>query len=91
MLIELFNLVEGIFWIALGVWILWTQHISASKHKSYLSIILIIFGISDFVEMTTGVWWRPWWLLIWKALCVVIGLIFIILILSKGGSHENKR
>ncbi len=91
MSLAIFNLVEGFFWIALGAWILRTQtQTPASKHKSHLGIILIIFGISDFVEMTTGAWWQPWWLFIWKALCVVIGLILIILILRKEGSHENE-
>ena len=28
------------------------------------------FGISDFVEIHTGAWYRPWWLLAWKATCV---------------------
>jgi hypothetical protein len=33
---------------------------------------LVAFGISDIVEVQTGAWWRPWWLLAWKTVCVVI-------------------
>jgi uncharacterized membrane protein HdeD (DUF308 family) len=79
-MLTLFNLVEGFFWIGLAVWILLSTFISSKHHKALLAVILILFGISDFVEMATGAWWRPWWLLVWKALCVLIGLILIILI-----------
>jgi hypothetical protein len=34
------------------------------------AIAFALFGISDLVEATTGAWWRPWWLLAWKAACV---------------------
>ncbi len=34
------------------------------------------FGGSDLVEARTGAWWRPWWLLAWKAACVA-GLLAI--------------
>ncbi|MHC4132622.1 MAG: hypothetical protein ACYSSP_06740 [Planctomycetota bacterium] len=34
------------------------------------SILLIAFGCSDFVEIRTGAWWRPWWLLVWKGGCL---------------------
>ena len=53
------------------------------KHLLLLAIILILFGISDFVEMATGAWWRPWWLLIWKGLCLIVGIILVILILKE--------
>ncbi len=32
--------------------------------------VFIAFGLSDVVEVRTGAWWRPWWLLAWKGLCV---------------------
>ncbi len=34
------------------------------------AIAFIAFGWSDVVETRTGAWWRPWWLLLWKGLCV---------------------
>ena len=30
------------------------------------------FGVSDIVEASTGAWWRPWWLLLWKGVCVAV-------------------
>lgn len=36
-----------------------------------LAIALVVFGFSDVVEARTGAWWRPWWLFVWKAVCVI--------------------
>jgi hypothetical protein len=33
---------------------------------------LVAFGASDIVEAQTGAWWRPWWLLAWKGLCLLV-------------------
>jgi hypothetical protein len=33
--------------------------------------VFFLFGLSDIVEVHTGAWWRPWWLLIWKTSCVL--------------------
>lgn len=91
MLSLLFNLAEAFWWMGLGVWVLLSKNLLAKHHyKITLSIVLIFFGISDFVEMTTGAWWRPHWLLAWKVLCVIIGLILIILIFVKGDTNEDK-
>jgi hypothetical protein len=35
------------------------------------SVLFLLFGLSDLVEAQTGAWWRPWWLLMWKGLCIV--------------------
>ena len=78
----LFNLIEGIWWIGLGVWLMSIAAIS-KYYKTVLAIILILFGISDFVEMVTGAWWQPWWLLAWKALCITVGIILFILIFNE--------
>jgi hypothetical protein len=86
MLIELFNLVEGLWWIGLGVWLMSFAAISKC-YKTALASILILFGISDFVEMATGAWWQPWWLLAWKGLCVAVGIILIILIFNERKSR----
>jgi len=34
------------------------------------AVVFVLFGISDLVETQTGAWWKPWWLLVWKVLCV---------------------
>lgn len=35
------------------------------------SLAFIAFGISDIIEASTGAWWRPFSLLVLKAVCVV--------------------
>lgn len=42
------------------------------------AILLLAFGGSDVIETQTGAWWRPWWLLTWKAICVA-GLVVVTL------------
>lgn len=48
------------------------------KECSIAAVTLILFGFSDIVEASTGAWWRPWWLFVWKALCVLILLMLLI-------------
>ena len=33
-------------------------------------VALVLFGLSDLVEIRTGSWLRPWWLFVWKAVCL---------------------
>src|SRR5713101_2678554 len=69
------NYMEGVFWTIVGI-VLAIAGQRANRTYRVLSIVassvLIVFGISDFVEAQTGAWWRPLWLLGWKALCLVV-------------------
>ncbi len=43
------------------------------RHRCTLATtVFFLFGMSDVVEVQTGAWWRPWWLLAWKAACVLM-------------------
>lgn len=42
------------------------------------AIAFAVFGGSDWVEAYTGAWWRPWWLFVWKAVCVVLLLLLAV-------------
>src|SRR5688500_6200267 len=42
------------------------------------AVVLLAFGASDVVETRTGAWWHPWWLLAWKAACVIALLLLVI-------------
>jgi len=87
-MIEIFNLCEGIVWICLAVLVYFGPVFEKDgrKHQRLLfSVFLIFFGISDFIEIKTGGWWKPWWLLIWKAAC----LAGIAIILTKLLIKEN--
>ena len=67
------NLIEGLFWILLAVCCGWKAFVCDKRRKGpWLAAFgaFLLFGISDFVEVGTGTWWRPWWLIIWKAACI---------------------
>ena len=71
------NYVEAIFWIVIGIlFALRTASLMpALSRRAYIAAItFVLFGISDVIEAQSfsGAWWRPWWLLIWKGICVVI-------------------
>ena len=66
------NLIEGIFWSGVGFcFALSLLAPSVRPDKAVAAVTFILFGVSDFIEMRTGAWWTPWWLLAWKAACVV--------------------
>ncbi|TBR18082.1 hypothetical protein EPO15_15615 [bacterium] len=35
------------------------------------SAVLAVFSLTDVIEIKTGAWWDPWWLLTLKSACVV--------------------
>jgi hypothetical protein len=48
-------------------------HSCGPSWRSWVAALTFaLFGLSDVVEAATGAWWRPWWLLAWKAACVVV-------------------
>src|SRR5438309_168451 len=75
------NHIEAGLWAAIGIGML----LMSVKHRGVVrkgcviaGITFVIFGGSDLVEATTGAWWRPWWLLAWKALCLLVFLILLV-------------
>ena len=75
------NRIEAGLWIGISVILLVAQsHLRGMERKDALIAAcgFAVFGISDLVEARTGAWWRPWWLLVWKGLCVVLLLVLLI-------------
>ncbi len=67
------NYIEAGFWSSFGVVAtlgLWRQARRLTPFSLIAGSVLILFGLSDLVEARTGAWWRPWWLLLWKAVCL---------------------
>ena len=73
------NSIEAGLWfvvaIGLMVWGWWRRGV---RRWSWMAaLVFLLFGASDLVEIETGAWWRPWWLLVWKAICVLaLGVLF---------------
>ena len=73
---EIFNCIEVALWPALGALVLLLGLRRKGAARLYCVIAastLVAFGASDWFENRTGgEWWHPWWLLLWKATCVMI-------------------
>ncbi len=65
------NAIEAVVWWVLGLCMLTAAVWKKPQRRNIIivGIILILFGLSDIVEISTGAWWRPLWLLAWKAFC----------------------
>lgn len=63
------NYLEACLWWALAVVAFFKAPAGA---RTVLVAGLAAFGLSDVVEVQTGAWYRPWWLLAWKAACVLV-------------------
>ena len=74
---RIINLAEAGLWIVAGLLVLILRR-GELRSRLILAITLLAFGVSDIVETQTGAWWRPWWLLLWKAACVLSLLVFLI-------------
>jgi hypothetical protein len=72
------NFIEAGVWFLLSV-VLFLYALRSEKRVRptlfILVVTLAVFGGSDLVEARTGAWWKPWWLFVWKAVCV-IALLF---------------
>lgn len=88
-----FNIIEGFFWIGLGLLFVYAAKVPTS-HKKVFSLVTILtftlFGISDFVESQVGSFFESGtsWLFIWKVLCVV-GLLAITVWYVQMKSRKN--
>ncbi|MCB1099535.1 MAG: hypothetical protein KDN22_28450 [Verrucomicrobiae bacterium] len=69
---DLVNGIEIFVWITIAVVIAGRAAIAARRDYWLPAFAFLAFGISNAVEMTTGAWWKPWWLLVWKVACLVV-------------------
>lgn len=85
-----FNLAEGMFWILLGLVFL---VVMACRRRDFdlmtaAGLLFVAFGLSDFVEVQTGGWYKPWWLLTWKA-SNLAGLLGVYLLFRRRASDTE--
>ncbi|MDD2806271.1 MAG: hypothetical protein PHV33_12015 [Elusimicrobiales bacterium] len=88
------NSLEAAVWISIGLLLLAGAKKAAvnSSRKDLvaLSVLFAAFGLSDVAEVYSGAWWRPWWLLLWKALNAA-GLLYFAGKLYLAEKAEKKR
>ena len=97
------NYVEASLWAVMGLglmaaglsgrfWFIGWRFIrlrSGQRRAMIVGLALVAFGVSDLVETRTGAWWRPWWLLAWKAACLAVVLIGSIGKLNRTRSQQE--
>jgi hypothetical protein len=82
---ETFNLIEAVFWMGLACLAAFRALTGIKQRRLILivlSILLFLFGCTDLFEITSGAWWKPWWLLLWKVSCFA-GILLTFLFLIK--------
>ena len=71
--LAVWNGCEALVWMTLAI-VIHTRNRRAAveiRRLAYgLSVFLVLFAVSDVIEMRTGAWWRPWGLLIFKGICL---------------------
>lgn len=73
-IVDLFNAVEAAFWFALAIFVFWRFGRSGAPHRRLAlqsGLWLLLFAVSDVIEVFTGAWWRPLGLLVLKGACLV--------------------
>jgi peptidoglycan/LPS O-acetylase OafA/YrhL len=79
----IFNYLEVVLWPAMGLILAihGLRRRGAVRRDCLLAaVVLVAFGASDWFEANTGnEWWHPWWLLLWKAACVLALLSLVTL------------
>ena len=72
---EIYNWVEVGLWFLIGtnLWIKSRRSAPTVRRMARIAAVaFFLFSLSDLIETQTGAWWKPWWLLVWKALCVLV-------------------
>jgi hypothetical protein len=70
-----FNIAEAAVWVVIGAaLVIWSRTFAARQRRVGLvaGVTFIAFAATDVVEVQTGAWYRPWWLFVGKAACLVV-------------------
>ncbi len=75
-----FNLVEIVLWSCMGLgFAVYAFVTGRQRPRSFLiAVVFALFAVSDVIELSTGAWWRPWWLMLWKTVCLVTLVAFAV-------------
>jgi hypothetical protein len=75
---EIANYLEAGVWLTMSIFS--ATRAARTKRASLwlLALALLLFAASDVVEAQTGAWYRPWWLLLWKGVCVIVFLAILL-------------
>lgn len=89
-----FNLFEAALWFIISI-IFFLQALyrkitqGLRNNFLFLGLVFIIFGISDLIEIKSGAWWDPIWLLALKGCCILGIIIGVIRLYFKKIANNN--
>ena len=86
------NRIEAALWTSIGIGFFIGARFNRGvirRDALIAACVFAIFGCSDLVEATTGAWWRPWWLLVWKGLCLLALLVLTIRYFKRRRAHSS--
>ncbi len=91
---QMYNYFEIVLWTTIGV-VVAIKCSKTSRQVKKLGLAaacaFFVFAVSDYIEIHTGAWWDPWWLLAMKASCVgVFGLTYCLYISAKRREDGGK-
>lgn len=66
-----FNYAEAGLWFIIAGALAWKLRMGM-PWRWLVPVAFGCFGVSDLIEVQTGAWWEPWWLLVLKAACVLV-------------------
>ena len=87
------NRAEAALWgiVAIGFAVQFVRLRTESRWRcAAAAIVFAAFGASDIVETHTGAWWRPWWLLAWKGLCIA-GMVALLVLHARMNRWTDAR
>ena len=69
-----FNAFETVLWTVLACMAAFyaTRLRERRGHLVVAAVTLVLFAGSELMEMKTGAWWHPLWLMFWKGACITI-------------------
>ena len=86
---EAANYVEAAVWVGMAGWCAFRGVRARIGRMGVLAAALVMFGLSDVVEVRTGAWYRPWWLLVWKGVCLVT-IVAVLVGIRRGGKRRGE-
>ncbi len=90
---DAFNAIEVVLWGIIGTGFAY-RTLKATKGSRLMpglaAVGFLAFAGSDAVEIRTGAWWRPWWLFVWKATCVVLLVSLAVIHIRKERSQRSR-
>jgi hypothetical protein len=72
---DVYNAIEIVLWALIGLGFAAAAFLPKTTYRwraAILALAFFLFALSDYIEIQTGSWWSPIWLLLLKVGCVAV-------------------